>query len=80
MENIKVGLTQINIMNTCGKLDKSHLDTVMKWLISNHVKVSEGADGSRVNLSILDPETLKQLDMLTAGLYSVQSAFTNKID
>ena len=73
-------LTQAKIIRTCSNLNKNHLDTVMKYLLSKNIKVSESADGSRVNLSTLSPDCLEQLHTLTKSLYNIQLSFTHSID
>ena len=71
---------EVEIMKACSKLDKADKMVVLRYLKNKHVKVVEGGDGTRVNLSGLSRAQLEELNTLAKALMSIQMMLTNTIN
>lgn len=70
---------EMKIMANCQKLEKDNRMMVLRYLTIEHIKVAEGADGTRINLAVLSTEQLDKLYILTTSLMEIQTMLSDKI-
>ena len=61
--------TSIEIMRLCGEMGQLERMKILRYLLTKNMKIIEGGDGSRVNLSRLSIAELNDLAAYTKEIY-----------
>jgi hypothetical protein len=72
-------LVERAISDQCLSLNKINRMTVLNWLQNQHLKISSGSDGVRVNLSTMSLPMLTQLHKLVTSLVAVEGLMMLKL-